>query len=117
MILQVPWQWWVHEAPYDYYRYTPYGLKYILEKNGFEVIEIDSTGGFFSTIFLKINYFSLRLIKGPKFLKDFIKLILIPFWSINQIFAIVLDKFDRNKLLEAPGYFVLAKKNKNVFKN
>lgn len=22
LVLQVPWMWWVHEAPYDYFRYT-----------------------------------------------------------------------------------------------
>ena len=28
ILLQVPWQWWIHEAPYDFYRYSPYGLNY-----------------------------------------------------------------------------------------
>lgn len=26
IVLQVPFMWWVHEAPFDYYRYTQYGL-------------------------------------------------------------------------------------------
>ena len=40
MVLQVPFMWWVHEAPYDYYRYTRYGLQYIFEKAGFSDIMI-----------------------------------------------------------------------------
>jgi len=40
MIIHVPWQWWVHEAPHDYYRYTPYGLTYMLKKAGFDKINI-----------------------------------------------------------------------------
>lgn len=32
IILQVPFQWWVHEAPYDFFRYTPYGLEYLHSK-------------------------------------------------------------------------------------
>ncbi|MEO1922946.1 MAG: class I SAM-dependent methyltransferase [Nautiliaceae bacterium] len=107
-ILQVPWQWWVHEAPYDYFRYTPYGLKYLLENAGFKIIEISPQGGLFSTLVLKFNYFTLRLIRGPKFLKLLIKLSLIPMWNLSQCLAILLDKLDKHWILEAPGYFVLA---------
>jgi SAM-dependent methyltransferase len=109
-ILQVPWQWWVHEAPYDYFRYTPYGLKYMFEKAGFEILAIEPTGGFFTTWLLKVNYFSLRFIRGPKVLKILIKSMLIPLWTLNQTIAPILDKLDRNKELEAAGYIVFARK-------
>jgi len=46
MILQVPWQCWIHEPPYDYFRYTPYGLKYLFEKAGFKIVEISPVGVF-----------------------------------------------------------------------
>jgi len=46
MVLQVPWQWHVHEAPHDYFRYTPYGLKYMFEKAGFVDIEVEAQCGF-----------------------------------------------------------------------
>ena len=111
-ILQVPWQWQIHEAPHDFFRYTPHGLKYIFEKAGFEILEIIPISGFFSTSLTKINYFSSRFIRGPKLLKLIIKTILIPFWTINQIIAPLLDKLDRAKDKETMGYFVLAKKNK-----
>jgi SAM-dependent methyltransferase len=45
LILQVPWQWWVHEAPYDYFRYTPYALEYMLTKAGFSEFVIEPMGG------------------------------------------------------------------------
>ena len=64
IILTVPFQWWVHEAPYDYFRYTPYGLKYMFEKAGFEDIKITPNTGFFSMWILKMNYFSARFIRG-----------------------------------------------------
>jgi SAM-dependent methyltransferase len=47
IILTVPFQWWVHEAPYDYFRYTPYGLKYMFEKAGFVDIKVTPNTGFF----------------------------------------------------------------------
>ena len=55
MILQVPFMWWVHEAPYDYYRYTRYGLKYMFEKAGFTEVEVLPQTGFWVMWTLKFN--------------------------------------------------------------
>ena len=110
-IIQVPFQWWIHEAPYDFYRYTPYGLKYILENNGFKVIEISPVGGFFSMMALKINYFTIRMFKLPRTIWQMWLILLIPFWTINQLIAPLLDKlFDRDWKLETSGFWVVAKK-------
>ncbi len=38
-LMTVPFVWDEHEQPYDYARYSSFGLKYILNKNGFEIIE------------------------------------------------------------------------------
>ena len=110
IILQVPWQWWIHEAPYDFFRYTPYGLKYMFEKAGFENIEIEPTTGFFSMWFIKWNYFSLRFIKGPRFIRGIKKAIVLPFWYTGQKIAPTLDKLDKNWAAETQGYYVVAKK-------
>ena len=110
MILQVPWQWWVHEAPYDYFRYTPYGLKYMFEKAGFVDVKVTASSGFFTMWLLKINYFSRRFIRGPRPLRWLIMAILIPFWTINQLIAPILDRLDRHKELESSGYYVVARK-------
>lgn len=110
MIMQVPWQWWIHEAPHDYFRYTPYGLRYLLEKAGFTDIQIEAQCGFFTTWIVKFNYFSNRAIQGPKVVRRAIKLFLVPFWYVGQVLAPYLDKLDKDWELETQGYFVLAKK-------
>ena len=66
IVLQVPWQWRVHEAPHDYFRYTPYGLKYLFEKAGFVDVVVEPQSGFFTMWILKMNYFSTRFIRGPR---------------------------------------------------
>jgi SAM-dependent methyltransferase len=38
MILQVPWQWKLHEEPYDFFRYTPYGLRHLFGKAGLKIL-------------------------------------------------------------------------------
>ena len=110
IIIQVPWQWWVHEAPHDYFRYTPYGLKYLLEKAGFRDIKVEAQNGFFTMWIVKLNYFTTRFIVGPKYLRLVIKAILLPFWTLGQILAPLLDRLDRNWEVETQGYFVLARK-------
>ena len=110
LILQVPWQWWVHEAPHDYYRYTPYALEYMLKEAGFRDIVIEAQCGFFTTLVLKLNYFSARFIRGHRLTRKLVKSCLLPFWYMGQTIAPLLDKFDRDWKAEAGGYFVTAKK-------
>lgn len=110
MVLQVPWQWWIHEGPYDFYRYTPYGLKYQFEKAGFVDVTVEPQSGFFSMWLVKMNYFTRRFVCGPKPLRWLIRSGLLPFWYLGQRLAPILDKLDRNWALETSGYFVTAKK-------
>jgi len=44
-ILSGPMYWPLHEEPYDFYRFTKHGLRYMLEKSGFKIVSISSNGG------------------------------------------------------------------------
>ena len=39
LLATCPFMWPEHEIPYDYARYTSFGLKHLLEKNGFEIVK------------------------------------------------------------------------------
>lgn len=110
IILQVPFQWWIHEEPYDYYRYTIHGLKYMFEEAGFTNIKVEPSSGLFTSIAMKKNYFDLRFVRGPKLLKKIIYSLFIPFWFFRQLLAISMDKIDKNWNLETSGYWVVAQK-------
>lgn len=110
IILHVPFQWWVHEVPHDYFRYTPYGLRYLLTQAGYTDIKVQPVAGFFTTILMKINYFSLRAIKGSQLRRIVMENLLKPLWYINQKMASFLDKMHRGWSLEAQSFFVVAKK-------
>ena len=43
----VPHMWEEHQRPFDYFRYTSAGIRYLLEKAGFRILEIRPVGGFF----------------------------------------------------------------------
>lgn len=110
IVLQVPWQWWIHEAPYDFFRYTPYGLIYMFEKAGFIDIKVEPQSGFFTMMVLKMNYFSRRFIRGPKFLRWAIKAFLLVVWYTGQKIAPLLDRLDKEWARETTGYYVTARK-------
>lgn len=48
-IYTVPLIWHLHEEPRDFYRYTKHGLAHLLQKAGFEVVEITPMSGFWVT--------------------------------------------------------------------
>ena len=81
----MPWQWWIHEAPHDYFRYTPYGLRYLLTQAGFRDITIEPQSGFFSMWVNKLNYFSLRAcVKGSPRRRWVVRRCLTPLWYLGQ---------------------------------
>jgi SAM-dependent methyltransferase len=45
-LITVPFCWNEHEVPYDYGRYTSFGITHLLEKHGFKVIELKKSGNF-----------------------------------------------------------------------
>ncbi len=48
LVLSAPHLSRLHEEPHDYYRFTHYGLRHLLEQAGFQVIEIAPAGGVLS---------------------------------------------------------------------
>lgn len=56
-IYTAPLFWHVHEQPRDFYRYTAYGLAYLFEKNGFEVVGTYPLSGFWLTFGTGFNYY------------------------------------------------------------
>ncbi len=105
LLLSVPFQWRVHEAPYDYFRYTRYGLEYMFREAGFHNFEITELGGFWYTWLLKLNYFT-----ATKFAPGPLKYLFFPWWFINQVLALLFDRIITSKQ-EAGAYFTIVKKD------
>lgn len=47
-VMSIPHLMYLHNEPYDFFRYTKYGLRVLLERAGFTVIKIEPSGGLFS---------------------------------------------------------------------
>jgi SAM-dependent methyltransferase len=63
-VYSVPFIWHLHEEPRDFYRFSKYGLKYLFEKVGFEIIELYALSGFWITFGQLLVYNLHRLNKG-----------------------------------------------------
>lgn len=71
LILTVPFTGSLHEEPHDYFRFTKYGLAYLLEKAGFKIVYIKAKGNWISAIaqdkiFYMESTFNRFLLKYPK---------------------------------------------------
>ncbi len=64
MLVTCPFAIAEHEAPNDFARYTSYGLKDLLERNGFEVLIFEKAGSAIETLSqMFISYFYLSVIR------------------------------------------------------
>ena len=106
MLLAAPHEWEVHQAPHDYFRYTRYGLQYLLEKAGFDDIEIRASGGYFRLV-------ARRLLNGLQFFTGGVRwlgfvpaaVLLVP----PALILPLLDALDRERNFTA-GYICTARK-------
>ncbi|HYJ37501.1 MAG TPA: methyltransferase domain-containing protein, partial [Chitinophagaceae bacterium] len=46
ILLTVPFCWNEHEVPYDYARYSSFGITHLMEKHGFKILEFRKSGNF-----------------------------------------------------------------------
>ncbi len=108
LYMQCPFQWQIHEQPYDFFRFTKYGIEHLLKKAGFRKIIIEAQSGFFTMLALKVNYFLTRFVKGPRILKNLIYFLIRPIWVFNQLIAPIMDNLDRTWSTETFSYAVIA---------
>lgn len=92
-IYSIPFIWHLHEEPRDFYRYTEYGIKYLFEKNGFEIIELKALSGFWVTFSVLLTYNISRLNRG---IIKILKIIPLIGYTIQNI-ALFLEKFDKSE--------------------
>ncbi|MBI3601165.1 MAG: class I SAM-dependent methyltransferase [Nitrospinae bacterium] len=108
LLISIPFVWDEHEQPYDYARYSSFGLKYLLENNGFNVIEYRKSINDIRAIFQLINgYIYKKTVTQNAYLNLFITVILMaPFNILGELLYRILPKNDDLYL----DSIVLAKK-------
>ena len=97
LILTTPFVWPEHEAPNDFYRYTKYGLEYLLREAGFVNIDIKPSSGYGRTL--------LQLFCAPLRRKIFTPLVL----ASNLLGLLIFSSGDESFPLV---YLVSARRDK-----
>ena len=62
--LSVPFLHPVHQAPHDYFRFTPYGLSHLFQEAGFKKVEVTAAGGYFTFLRQQLGDFGSHLPLG-----------------------------------------------------
>jgi ubiquinone/menaquinone biosynthesis C-methylase UbiE len=90
-IYTVPFIWHLHEEPRDFYRFSKYGLRYLFEKVGFEIVELEALSGFWATFGTLLAYNIQRFNKGWVRRTHVVD---VPMVGIQAV-AYVMDRLDK----------------------
>lgn len=64
LLLTVPFVWDEHEQPFDYARYTSFGLRALLERSGLKVVRQEKLGADASVLFQLANAYFFKISRG-----------------------------------------------------
>jgi hypothetical protein len=102
LLLIVPQEWEVHQAPHDYWRFTRHGVERLLSDAGFTDISIRPAGGFFRLL-------SRRLLNGLQFFPPLLMPVAALFLVPPAIILPVFEFLDRRRDFTL-GYICTATK-------
>ena len=77
LIVSVPHLSRLHDEPHDYFRYTKYGLEYLLLQAGFSMVHLEPRGGLFSFVGHQISSLALSAIWPIRLVREI-------FWFLNS---------------------------------
>ena len=114
--LTAPMSWCLHYQPYDYFRFTNWGLEMLAERAGLRVVTCERIGGVFSLIGVRLSDVLAHRVErlflffgkgvGERMGALAALSVSIPFW----ILGLLLDRFDER---DAIGWAVLLEKSQN----
>lgn len=98
MLITVPFVWNEHEVPYDFRRYTSYGLKNVAKKYGFDIVKYKKSTSYIETVFqlvmVYIHSLSIEKVSNRGIRIIIQRLIICPIAVLGIIFSMILPHND-----------------------
>lgn len=109
MIYTAPLFYEEHMQPYDFYRYTQFGVRFLFGNAGFEIERLDWLDGYYATVAYQLNTVSSYL---PKLSKEIAPgpagLLLSPFMFLLKVqmglLSILFHKLEMRNKITTRGY-------------
>jgi SAM-dependent methyltransferase len=102
VLIIAPHEWEEHQQPHDYFRYTRYGLRYLLDQAGFREMDVQPVGGFFRLLSRRL-WNALQFFPGP------LALLAAVFFAPPALLLPLLDPLDRRRNFTL-GFICTARK-------
>ena len=90
LLLSVNQAWRTHDPPDDYYRWTKFGLKYVLEKSHFTVLEINPVGGLWAFVSTRIVFWLYENVGRFRLLSPFTTIL----GTMGLMLGLMMDKLN-----------------------
>jgi len=124
LYLSAPMTWGLHYEPYDYFRYTRYGLESLLRRCGFQVEETVRIGGLFTMVLARLldagitllyrMAFPLKYLMGSSRRVTFVSAVVFPAVILLDSLATLLDAVFPGTDRDCLAWAVLARKEPEV---
>jgi SAM-dependent methyltransferase len=113
LLITLPFVWYEHSVPFDFARYTSFGIIHLLKKNGFAIIVSEKTTNYVETAFQMWTAYIYQYVFPSN---KVIKVILTPFFIAPlTILGIFLSKIlPRNKDFYHNNIIVARKQSGNI---
>ena len=94
LLVSVPFAWDEHEVPYDFARYTSYGLRHIFEKNAFEIVELKKTTTYVAAVGQMFISYLVQHVSPKTWLlrKMFQLLVIFPLTMLSLLLSAILPR-------------------------
>lgn len=108
LLLSIPFAWPEHEVPYDFARYTSFGITHVLNKSGYEVVEqVKTTTAVLAIFQLFVAYVHEHILPERGALSKILRLMVI--FPLNLL-AVAVNAILPKRYDFYSGIVILAKK-------
>ncbi len=112
LLITVPFAIHEHEVPYDFTRFTKFGIKSLLEKSGFRVEVIESSNHYLEAVIQLFVWYLIMSIKSRNKLLTALKTFIFVL-PLNILAKILTPLFPKNKSFYS-NLVILAVKDRNL---